>query len=157
MTRARPSRGPSKLNNAQVGSPGPRLPKVETMILRRLFLGLFALLIAFPASAQAVKLTGEEIRALLTGNTAVGRWEGESYRRYFGSDGVTISEADDAQTTQSEWRVDDELQEYQSLGSGEAEWEGWFVMEFGDTYYWVSRATPPTPFQVLEGEQLVAE
>lgn len=157
MIQARPSRGPSKLNIAQARLSGLRLPKVETMILRRLFLSLFALLIAFPASAQAVKLTGEEIRALLTGNTAVGRWEGASYRRYFGTDGVTIFAQESGQTTQSEWRVDDELQEYQNLGAGDAEWEGWFVMEYGETYYWVSRATPPTPFQVLEGKQLVAE
>lgn len=51
-----------------------------------------------PAAAQAVKLDGDEIRALLMGNTAIGRWE------------------------------------------------GWFVMEYGHTDYWVSRATLPTPF-----------
>ena len=50
-----------------------------------------------PAAAQAVKLDGDEIRALLMGNTAIGRWE------------------------------------------------GWFVMEYGHTDYWVSRATLPTP------------
>ena len=30
-------------------------------------------------------------------------------------------------------------------------------MTFGDTYYWVSKTTPPTPFQVLDGQQLVPE
>jgi hypothetical protein len=30
-------------------------------------------------------------------------------------------------------------------------------MEYGDTDYWVSRATPPTPFQVVHGQSLVAE
>lgn len=29
-------------------------------------------------------------------------------------------------------------------------------MEYDGTYYWVSKATPPTPFKVLSGQQLVA-
>ena len=113
--------------------------------------------LAQAAQAQAVKLTGEEIRALLTGNTAIGRWEGAKYRQFFGRDGVTIYAQEGARSTRGEWRVDDEVQEYQSIWPHDANWEGWFVMEYGGSYYWVSRATPPTPFQVLDGEQLVPE
>ena len=51
-----------------------------------------------------------------------------------------------------EWRVDDSLEELQTLWVGEEMWTGWFIMEFGSTYYWVSKVTPPTPFQVLKGE-----
>lgn len=108
-------------------------------------------------AAQAVKLSGAEIRDLLTGNTAVGRWEGASYRQFFGADGVTIFAQDGARSARGNWRVDDTSLEYQSIWPGDDTWEGWFVMAYGGTYYWVSRATPPTPFQVLEGQQLLAE
>jgi hypothetical protein len=30
-------------------------------------------------------------------------------------------------------------------------------MEFSGDWYWVSKSTPPTPFEVLEGEQLLTE
>ena len=112
---------------------------------------------ALAAEAQAVKLSGDEIRDLLTGNTAIGRWGGAKYRQYFGPDGVTIYAHENARSTRGQWRVDDALQEYQSIWPRDADWEGWFVMEFGDTFYWVSRTTPPTPFQVLDGQQLVPE
>ena len=127
------------------------------MMTRRIFTALVAGFLAVPASAQSVKLQGYEIRALLTGNTAVGRWEGEKYRQFFGDDGVTIYAQEGARFTRGEWRVDDELQEYQSIWPNDADWEGWFVMEFDGTFYWVSKPTPPTPFEILEGQQLVAE
>lgn len=125
------------------------------IVLRSIGLSVVLSLLACTAMAQAVKLTGDEIRSLLTGNTAVGRWDGEKYRSYFGPDGVTIYAQEGARSARGEWRVDDATQEYQSVWPGDAEWEGWFVMEYGDTYYWVSRVTPPTPFQVLAGQQLV--
>ncbi|MGX9354763.1 hypothetical protein ACS3SW_06255 [Roseobacteraceae bacterium S113] len=109
------------------------------------------------AQAQSVKLKGKEIRILLSGNTAVGRWAGERYRQYFGADGVTIYAQEGARSTRGQWRVDDEAQEYQSIWPNDAEWEGWFVMEYGGTFYWVSKTTPPTPFEIFEGQQLVAE
>ena len=98
-----------------------------------------------------------DIRTLLTGNTAIGRWEGQNYRQYFGADGVTIYSQDGAKSTRGEWRVDDEVQEYQSIWPNDADWEGWFVMEFSGDYYWVSKKTPPTPFELVEGEQLVVQ
>ena len=112
---------------------------------------------ALSSAAQAVKLSGDEIRDLLTGNTAIGRWEGVKYRQHFGVDGVTIYSQEGARSTRGLWRVDDDLEEYQSIWPRDADWEGWFVMTFGDTYYWVSKTTPPTPFQVLDGQQLVPE
>lgn len=108
------------------------------------------------AQAQAVKLNPDEIRDLLTGNTVIGRWEGAAYRQFFGADGVTIYAQEGARSARGEWRIDAGAQEYQSIWPGDADWQGWFVMEYGGTYYWVSKATPPTPFQVLRGEQLVA-
>ncbi len=114
-------------------------------------------LTATALQAQAVKLNGDDIRALLTGRTAIGRWAGSNYRQYFDADGVTIYAQQGARSARGEWRVDDDLQEYQSIWPGDDGWEGWFVMAFGDTYYWVSKSTPPTPFQMRDGQQLVFE
>ena len=125
------------------------------MILRRTLLASAIALLAAPALAQAVKLKPHEIEVLLSGNTAVGVWEGVNYRQYFDPDGSTIFAQEGARSTRGEWRIDGE--EYQSIWPGDTDWEGWFVMEFAGDFYWVSKSTPPTVFTVLEGEQLVAE
>lgn len=109
------------------------------------------------AMAQSVKLQGHEIDALLTGNTAVGKWEGVKYRQYFASDGSTIYAQEGSRSTLGQWRVDAEREEYQSIWPRDADWEGWYVMEFAGDFYWVSKSTPPTPFKVVEGKQLMAE
>ncbi len=118
----------------------------------------FALTFAVMASAaqaQSVKLNGPEIDVLLSGNTAVGDWDGVPYRQYFVPDGTTIFAQENARSARGNRRVEDE--EYQSIWPGDAEWKGWFVMEYAGQWFWVSKSTPPTPFEVLEGEQLVAQ
>jgi len=107
------------------------------------------------ADAQSVKLSGDEIAILLTGNTAVGIWDGTPYRQYFDMDGTTIYAQKNARSARGEWRVEGE--EYQSRWPGEADWEGWFVMEYASQWYWVSKSTPPTPFEVLDGDRLIAK
>lgn len=111
--------------------------------------------LAGAAEAQSVKLSGDEIDVLLSGNTAVGVWEGTRYRQYFAPDGTTIFAQPEARSTRGEWRIVDE--EYQSIWPGDADWKGWFVMEYAGQWFWVSKTTPPTPFEVLDGEQLVVE
>ena len=51
-----------------------------------------ALCLAIVSQAQANKktLTAMEIKALLSGNTAVGRWIDHNYRQYFAADGSTV-------------------------------------------------------------------
>lgn len=132
-------------------------PSRRFLHLWQAFCTIVLVTLAGQGEAQAVKLTGDEIRDLLTGNTAVGRWDGIAYRQYFGSDGVTFFAQEGARTARGEWRVDDAVEEYQSIWPGDTEWEGWFVMEWDGTHYWVSRATPPTPFELIEGEALVAD
>lgn len=114
----------------------------------------FAVL-ASAAEAQSVKLSGDEIDILLNGNTAVGVWDGISYRQYFATDGSTIFAQADARSAHGEWRVEGE--EFQSLWPGDVDWEGWFVMEYAGQWFWVSKTTPPTPFAVVDGEQLVTK
>ena len=124
-------------------------------MIRRTALIVLAGFLASPALAQSVKLTEAQITALLSGNTAVGVWQGASYRQFFDPDGRTIYAQDGARSSVGQWRVQNE--EYQSIWPADADWQGWFVMEFAGDYYWVSRATPPTVFQVVQGQQLVAQ
>lgn len=120
----------------------------------------FALTLAIAVSAsvacaQSVKLRGNEIAILLTGNTAVGEWEGAAYRQFFGADGTTIYAAQGARSARGEWRIEGD--EYQSRWPNDADWRGWFVMEYAGQWFWVSKSTPPTPFKALQGQQLVPE
>lgn len=113
--------------------------------------------IANIASAQSVKLTATQITDLLTGNTAVGKWDGTPYRQFFGADGVTIYAQDGARSARGEWRIDTQRNEYQSIWPKDEDWEGWYVMKYAGAHYWVSKTTPPTPFRVEIGEQLVSQ
>ena len=58
-------------------------------MIRRAFLACL-LVLALPAQAQSVKLKAHEIDTLLSGNTAVGKWDGTAYRQFFDADGTTI-------------------------------------------------------------------
>ena len=104
------------------------------------------------ATAEAVKLSGDEIRDLISGNTAFGRLDGGKYHQWFGPDHVTLRTTEGSTTMRGKWRVDDSSQELQTLWVGEEMWTGRFIMEFGNTFYWVSKVTPPTPFQVHKGK-----
>ena len=121
---------------------------------RRIFLAVAAILVASTAHAQSVKLTAAQITELLTGNTATGKWQGQRYRQFFSTDGHTIYAQKDARSSVGSWRIDAEIDEYQSIWPKDQEWEGWYVMEYSGRYYWVSKSTPPTPFKVVAGEQL---
>ena len=125
-------------------------------MIRRIFL-IGLLITASPLAAQSIKLQAHEIDALLRGNTAVGIWDGNSYRQFFDPDGSTIYAQKDARPTVGKWRVDPRSHEYQGIWPNDTEWEGWFVMEYAGDFYWVSKSTPPTPFKILEGQQLAAE
>lgn len=115
----------------------------------------FTMVLALPASAQSVKLTSEQITNLFTGNTAVGKWNGIPYRQYFGADGMTIYAQEGSFSKQGEWRVDATADEFQSIWPNDLDWEGWVVIEYAGAYYWASKITPPTPFKIVEGQQLV--
>lgn len=107
------------------------------------------------AHAQSVKLAAHEITVLLSGNTAVGKWDGISYRQYFDPDGTTIYAQVGTRSARGQWRVEGD--EYQSIWPSDPEWEGWFVMEYAGDWFWVSKTTPPTPFKIVKGEKLISE
>lgn len=112
-------------------------------------------MLAAPAHAQSVKLEGNEIAILLSDNTVLGDWGGVSYRQYFDPDGATIYVEDGTNTALGEWRVVGNS--YQSIWSGDMDWSERFVMEFAGDFYWVSKAIPPTPFSVVDGQNLGRE
>ncbi|ABG33318.1 hypothetical protein CEP88_08610 [Roseobacter denitrificans] len=116
-----------------------------------------AVFAALPATAQAVKLKAYEIEILLSGNTVFGQWDGVEYRQFFGEAGETIFASSDAGSLQGDWRVDAQRDELQSIWRNAPEWKSWFVMEWDGDFYWVSKSTPPTPFRVEEGNQMVSE
>ena len=63
---------------------------------------LFACALVFAAGsamAQSVKLSADQISELLTGNTAIGVWEGVPYRQFFAADGSTIYAQAQARST----------------------------------------------------------
>jgi hypothetical protein len=124
------------------------------MITRRILLTILPVLIATAANAQSVKLTSSQIAELLTGNTAVGKWQGQRYRQFFDDEGQIIYAQQGARSSVGKWRIDTTIDEYQSVWPNEQEWEGWYVMEYAGDYYWVSKSTPPTPFRVEQGQQL---
>ena len=124
------------------------------MIVRRFFLIILAMSIGHMAQAQSVKLTAAQISALLTDNTAVGTWQGQKYRQFFGDDGKTVYAQFATRSTVGRWRIDNNIDEYQSIWPNQKEWEGWYVMEYAGAYYWVSKATPPTPFRIEQGQNL---
>lgn len=123
-------------------------------VFATLVVAAFVTMTGTAAMAQSVKLKAHEIAALLAGNTATGDWEGIRYRQYFAADGTTIFASDGTRSTLGKWRVDVDRDEYQSFWPADAGWEGWYVMEYAGDYYWVSKSTPPTPFEVLEGQRL---
>jgi hypothetical protein len=125
------------------------------MIGRTILATVLSLWMGSASLAPSVKLQDYEIEALLSGNTAVGQWEGANYRQYFDPDGSTIFAQEGARSALGQWRVEGE--EYQSVWPPREDWESWFVMEFAGDFYWVSKTTPPTLFEVLEGSQLVME
>ncbi|MFT5625091.1 MAG: hypothetical protein ACI8Z0_001591 [Lentimonas sp.] len=125
------------------------------MIARLCLAGL--LMVATPLAAQSVKLNAHEISALLMNNTAVGVWEGAAYRQFFGADGSTIYAQAEAKSASGKWRINETRDEYQSIWPRDRDWQGWYVMEYAGDFFWVSKSTPPTPFRVVEGNQLVAK
>src|ERR1700760_4887748 len=60
---------------------------------------------AAPAFADPVKLSGPEIKALLTGNTVHGTWAGKEYWSFFGADGWTTYLAKGGKPADGRWGV----------------------------------------------------
>ena len=106
--------------------------------------------------AQEKTLTAAEIKQLLTGNTAVGRWVDHNYRQYFGDDGATIYAQENARSALGRWRINSAKNHYESWWERAGWGAGYAIVVKDDVYYWVSSVggTEPQAFEVLPGSQL---
>ena len=73
---------------------------------RLVFIAFAVLMAAAPAGAEPVKLSGTEIRELLTGNTVHGDWSGHEYWSYFAPDGSTTFLPAGSDPYLGNWAVD---------------------------------------------------
>ena len=110
-------------------------------------------IVALPALAQENPLNQTEILNLLSGNTAVGLWQGTDYRQWFGADGSTIYAPKGQRSTLGKWRVTSDGV-YESWWSGD-EWESYRVRLTEQTYVWVDAIGQEHPFSIVPGQQLV--
>ena len=127
------------------------------MLLRKTILVGLALCIACAGHAQSVKLTSNQILELLSGKTVVGSWSGKDYRQYFDEDGSTTFLGKDNNKIIGKWKFDQNTDELKSVLYEDQEWESWYVMEYTKDYYWVSKTTPPTQFEIENGKKLIWE
>lgn len=118
-----------------------------------------ALCLAIVSQAQANKktLTAMEIKALLSGNTAVGRWIDHNYRQYFAADGSTVYAQENARSSIGRWRTNATRNHYESWWEQSGWGAGYSITLVDDVYYWVSSTgtTEPQAFTVVSGQQLV--
>ncbi len=125
--------------------------------MRLLLCGLAYLMIcfsAYKAIAAPVVLTANEIKKLLAGNTAIGKWNGREYRQYFNADGTTIYATKNTKSSLGRWGVNYKLNTYESLWN-EARWDSYQVMRDGDVLFWRDADQKQYQFKVLSGQQLV--
>lgn len=121
---------------------------------RRHFLALLMAL-ALPAgalAAEGTRLTADQIKVLLAGNTAFGEWEGTAYRQYFSPDGGTVYLPDGGDPDEGKWRVDAGENLYESWWESTG-WVAYAIERRDDQLYWVDGEKAHV-FTVREGEQL---
>jgi len=117
--------------------------------------GLFFL--ATTAAADEQTLTATQIRALLSGNTAIGHWIDHNYRQYFDETGSTIYAQENTRSAVGRWRVNTETHQYESWWDQSGWGSGYNIVLKDGTYYWIGGgASQPQPFTVETGQKLVA-
>jgi len=102
------------------------------------------------------RLSAAQISELLTGNTAIGSWDGTKYRQYFSDSGTTIYAQEGTRSSTGKWRVNKTENVYESKWERTG-WSGYPVAREGDKFFWLSSSLPPQQFEVLPGEQLVPQ
>ena len=101
--------------------------------------------------AEDREVTGDEIAALLTGNSIDGMWGETHYIQYFAESGRTLYKADGSPGDWGTWRVDDD-------GHYCSTWRGgeeicYLVIEMDDAYAWRAQEGDKTyPFEIIEGD-----
>lgn len=121
----------------------------------------FSLLLLAMSTALFAKektLTAAEIRELLAGNTAVGRWIDHNYRQFFNTDGSTIYAQENTRSSVGRWRINQENNQYESWWERAGWGSGYRILQRDGIYYWISSGdTAPQAFEMLPGQQLTAK
>ena len=131
----------------------------RSLIGCRLLCVLLFMSVSTLASADEKTLTAAEIKELLSGNTAIGRWVDHNYRQYFGKDGSTIYAQENSRSSTGRWRTNGTSNHYESWWE-QSDWgAGYSIVLKGGVYYWVSSTvtTEPQAFEMVDGQQLVFE
>ena len=118
---------------------------------------ILSLTILSSVQAEEETLTALEIKRLLSGNTAIGRWIDHNYRQYFSADGSTIYAQENSRSSIGRWRTNAKRNHYESWWE-QSDWGAGFSITLKDgVYYWVSSTgtTRPQAFTVVPGQQLV--
>jgi len=123
--------------------------------MTRVRLGIAALMcsLASMVMAQDRAITGNDITALLAGNTAIGKWASDDYRQWFAPDGSTIYAAFGKRSTLGAWRISADGTQYESWWSGNL-WEAYRILSRDDQLYWVTPEGAELPFEIVDGQQL---
>ncbi|MEO1494972.1 MAG: hypothetical protein AAFV19_22740 [Pseudomonadota bacterium] len=103
------------------------------------------------AAAESVDLTPAEIQTLLTGNTAVGTWQGQPYRQYFREDGDTIYAPKGQRSTLGKWRIGATFETWWESDG----WTSWGVARDGHRLTWTGNGITPQAFEMVPGPQLL--
>ncbi len=121
--------------------------------MRRLSHALIAALIctAAPAVADPVKLSGPEIKALLSGNTVHGTWAGKEYWSFFGSDGWTTYLAAGGKPADGRWGASS-TQYCSTWDPGGS--SCYDLYRDGDSILWVPASGERYPSTLLTGNQV---
>lgn len=111
-------------------------------------LAISVALVATPVVAQDQPLTGAEIQALLSGNTAVA--DDGSYRQTFAADGTTIYAPSGGEPDAGLWRVENDRYCSQWAGGG---WDCYDVEGTSDHIVWIS-GDSRFPAAIVSGDVL---
>ena len=107
-----------------------------------------------PALGEERKLSGQQIREALTGNTVSGEWGGTPYKSYFRPDGLTVYKPKDRPEESGRWRVDEENDQYCSWWARTG-WSCYNVYRDGKTIIWeIPGDDTRYPSLLLGGNQL---
>ena len=110
------------------------------------------------APAGLILVSGEDLQAALSGNTAIGNWVGEDYRQFFDESGDTIYLPDGAAGgSAGSWRVDVTTGQYESLWPPLPTWDVYDVFRDGDQWFWTGGGVELSPFTIVEGDQLAGD
>jgi len=108
--------------------------------------------VAVPALAAPVKLSGPEIKALLSGNTVHGTWAGREYWSYFADDGWTTYLPAGGKPSNGRWAANTDQYCSTWASSGTSCYD---IYRDGETVVWsVPSSGERYPSTLLTGDQV---